>query len=276
MGSGQAHHVLGVVGRALDEGQRLEDRVVDVGGHLGPLLGPGPGLALRHQIADQGDPPRTEDDHDGRNDQEGATDRPQRRRAGVPGDQDQSPMRPSTTPPPMRTTSVRLVWRSPPAWSMGMRSSLIHTRSPALALRRMRIEATGGEEHGPAERPEVADMQRIGQDLHHHQGRDDGDDQPDPPTVVDGPREDGAGLALQGEEEPGQGVDGNADATAEGQQDEPDADERDIDAGGLGQASTHPGQDPGIRAPPERPPQSPVQAGAPTAVPGGPPLGAAP
>ena len=53
LGAGQAHHVLGILGRALDEGQGLEDRVVDVGRHLGPLLGAGAGLALRHQIADQ-------------------------------------------------------------------------------------------------------------------------------------------------------------------------------------------------------------------------------
>jgi hypothetical protein len=53
LGPGQAHHVLGVVGRALDEGQRLEDRVVDVGCHLGPLFGSGTRLALRHQVADQ-------------------------------------------------------------------------------------------------------------------------------------------------------------------------------------------------------------------------------
>ena len=53
LGPGQPHHVLGIVGRALDEGQCLEDRVVDVGRHLGPLLGQGPGLALRHQVADQ-------------------------------------------------------------------------------------------------------------------------------------------------------------------------------------------------------------------------------
>ena len=61
LGPGQAHDVLGIVGRPLDEGQRLEDRVVDVGRHLRPLLGQGAGLAFRHQVADQAQPPRAED-----------------------------------------------------------------------------------------------------------------------------------------------------------------------------------------------------------------------
>jgi len=50
LGPGQLHHVAGIVGRPLDEGQGLQHRVVHVGGHLGPLLGQGPGLALRHQV----------------------------------------------------------------------------------------------------------------------------------------------------------------------------------------------------------------------------------
>ena len=106
LGPGQADHVLGIVGRALDEGQGLEDRVVDVGRHLGPLLGQGPGLALGHQVAHQAEPPRPEDHHDGRDDQQGAAHRPQRRRWwGGPRTRTSRPPTPSTTPATMRTTS---------------------------------------------------------------------------------------------------------------------------------------------------------------------------
>ena len=62
LGPGQAHDVLGVVGRALDERQRLQHRVVDVGRHLRPLLGQRARLALGDQVADQAQPPRAEDD----------------------------------------------------------------------------------------------------------------------------------------------------------------------------------------------------------------------
>ena len=74
LGPGQAHHVLRVVGRALDERQGLEHRVVDVGRHLGPLLGQGAGLALGDEVAHQAEPPGPEDDDAGRHDEHGATD----------------------------------------------------------------------------------------------------------------------------------------------------------------------------------------------------------
>ena len=69
LGAGQLHHVLGVIGGALDEGERLQDRVVHMGRHSGPLFGHRPGLALCHQIAHQTQPPGPEGDHDGSDDQ---------------------------------------------------------------------------------------------------------------------------------------------------------------------------------------------------------------
>jgi hypothetical protein len=65
LGPGQAHHLLGVVGRALNERQRLEHRVVDVGRHLGPLLGQGPGLALGHEVAQRLSHHGPKNDHEG-------------------------------------------------------------------------------------------------------------------------------------------------------------------------------------------------------------------
>ena len=83
LAAGQARHVLGVIGRTLDESERLQHRVVHVGRHLRPLLGQGPGLAFRHQVAHQADPPGPEDHHDGGDDQYRSADRAQGRTGGV-------------------------------------------------------------------------------------------------------------------------------------------------------------------------------------------------
>ena len=87
LGPGQAHHVLRVVGRALDEGERLQHRVVHVRGHLAPFLGQRPRFTFGHQVADQADPPRPEDDHDGGDHQQGAAERAQGGGAGVAQDE---------------------------------------------------------------------------------------------------------------------------------------------------------------------------------------------
>ena len=91
LGPGQLHHVAGIVGRPLDEGQGLQHRVVHVGGHLGPLLGQGPGLTLRHQVTDQREPPGAEDHHDGGDDQQCTPDRSEGGPGGVAEDEDQEP-----------------------------------------------------------------------------------------------------------------------------------------------------------------------------------------
>ena len=83
LGTGQAHHVLRVVGRALDERKRLEHRVVYVSRHLRPLLGQGAGLPLGDQVADEAEPPRAEDDDDSSHDEHRPADRSQGGRRGV-------------------------------------------------------------------------------------------------------------------------------------------------------------------------------------------------
>ena len=83
LGPSQADNVLGVIGRSLDERQGLEHRVVDVRGHLGPLLGQGSGLALGDEIAQQTQPPGPEDDHHRGHHHDGAGDRSQRGGRGV-------------------------------------------------------------------------------------------------------------------------------------------------------------------------------------------------
>ena len=55
---GQLDDLLGIVGAALDQRQRLQHRIVHVGGHVGPFFGPGPGLPFEHEVAGDAQPPR--------------------------------------------------------------------------------------------------------------------------------------------------------------------------------------------------------------------------
>jgi hypothetical protein len=55
---------LGLVGAALDQRQRLQHRIVQVGGHVRPFLGPGAGLPFEHEVAGDAQPPRAHHDHD--------------------------------------------------------------------------------------------------------------------------------------------------------------------------------------------------------------------
>jgi len=48
---GQLDHLLRCLGAALEWGERLQDRVVHPGRHVGPFLGPDPGLPLDHEVA---------------------------------------------------------------------------------------------------------------------------------------------------------------------------------------------------------------------------------
>ena len=119
---------------------------------------------------------------------------------------------------------------------MGTRSLLIQTFSLPAGVAPDEEHGTGSQKEGPTEGSEVADVQRGGNDLHHHQDRNDGNDQPDAPAVVDGPGEDGGRLALDGHQKPGHRVDQNSDAASQSQQDECQSNQRDVDAGGPGHA----------------------------------------
>src|SRR5215211_7211158 len=61
LAAGQAHD-LGGGGGPLDQGQGVQDRVVQVGGHLGPGLGADPAPALLGQLVDQAGRPGAEDE----------------------------------------------------------------------------------------------------------------------------------------------------------------------------------------------------------------------
>ena len=81
--------MLGIVSRALDQGQRLEDGIVYVGRHLRALFGQRSCLSFREQVSRQAQPPRPEGDHDCGNDQYGPTNWSQGRAGGVAQHEDQ-------------------------------------------------------------------------------------------------------------------------------------------------------------------------------------------
>ena len=59
--AGQGRDLPGIVGPLLDQGQGLEDRVVEVGGQVGSLLGADPFGAFGREVADQPHPERGQD-----------------------------------------------------------------------------------------------------------------------------------------------------------------------------------------------------------------------
>ena len=66
---GELGDPLRLIGVELDQGEGLQDGVVHPRGHVGPLLGADPGLALDHEVTRDPQPPRPEH-HDDRGDHE--------------------------------------------------------------------------------------------------------------------------------------------------------------------------------------------------------------
>ena len=159
LGPGEAHDVLRVVGRPLDERQRLEHRVVDVGRHLGPLLGQGPRLALGDEVPHQAQPPGAEDDDARRDDEGGAADGPQRGDGRVTLDQQDDAARPdASTPRATRAMSQRRPspWVSAPR--RGTTSWSMNAFSDSLALRQIRTTTPMARKVGQPMNPTKATM----------------------------------------------------------------------------------------------------------------------
>src|SRR6266568_7325148 len=88
---GQLDDLLRVVRAPLDQRERLQHRVVHPGRDVGPLLRAHPGLALQHQVAGDPQPPRAEEQHDGRDHQHHPAERAQQRHAHVRREQPAHP-----------------------------------------------------------------------------------------------------------------------------------------------------------------------------------------
>ena len=188
LGPGEAHHLLGIVGRPLNERQRLQHRIVDMGRHLGPLLGQRTRLALGDEVPEEAQPPRAEDDDARRDDQRGPADGPERGDRRVALDQQGDAARPDeeagddTGDEPAASLAV-----------MGVRPEQGHdVIVDERLLRRVGVapdedENADGQERRPAEEPDERHVQGAGDELHRDQQRnEDGGDRPDTTAVADG------------------------------------------------------------------------------------------
>ncbi len=176
--------MLGVIGGALDQRQGLEHRVVDVGRHVGPLLGRGTRLALGDEVPDQAQPPGAEDDDGRGNDEEGATHGPQRGDGGVALDQDGDPRRPDehTQAHPGDQPAATL---PVPVGAQQGHDVFVDERLLGVAgVSPDEDDDADGEEGRPAEEADERDVQGAGDELHGDQQRNqDGGDRPDAAAV---------------------------------------------------------------------------------------------
>ena len=188
LGPGEAHDLLGIVGRTLNERQRLERRVVDVGRHLRPLLGQRTRLAFGDEVPHEAEPPGAEDDDARRDDQGGAANGPERGHRGVALDQQGDAARSdenagddaSDEPAPARPV-VRV--RTEQGQDVIVDERLLRL----VGVAPDEDHHADGQERRPAEEPDEPDVQGAGDELHRDQQRDeDGGDRPDPPAVADG------------------------------------------------------------------------------------------
>jgi hypothetical protein len=243
LGPGQTHHVLRVLGRALDQCESLQHRVVHVRRHLAPLLGQRPRLAFGHQVAHQAEPPGPEHEHDGGDDQQGAAERAQGGGAGMAQDQHDDPAHGEGG----ADRDAQDQFPAPGALVLDAEHGdevVLHPDPLGLTgVAPDQDGQPGGEEHGPAEDPDEAHVEQRYDDLADDDERDDGDEQADAPTVGDGPGEDVGCLGIEGHDQPRQGVDQHGEAGEQAEEDDADPEEIDVDTRPLGDTGADAGQD---------------------------------
>src|SRR5580698_3453042 len=104
-----------------------------------------------------------------------------------------------------------------------------------------------GQDGGPPDQPEEAEMQGADDDLDHDQHGNQRDEEADTTTVVDGAMEDAGVLAAHGDEQPGQRVGQDRHPGEEGEHDDADAHPGDVHAEGLGESAADTAEDPVVR-----------------------------
>ena len=104
-----------------------------------------------------------------------------------------------------------------------------------------------GQDGGPPDQPEKAEVQGAHDDLDHDEHGDERDEEADAATVVDGAVEDAGVLTAHRDEEPGQRVGQDRHPGEEGEDDDADAHPGDVDAEGLGEGAADAAEDPVVR-----------------------------
>ena len=219
-----------------------------MGCHLRPLLRQGAGLALGDEVPHHAEPPRAEDHDDGHDDEGGAADGPEGGGGRLvvhddqsqPGQTDQHP-----TDHPQHGDA--------PAAAVGV---LDHERTDVVveegALRLAGVAPnenpeTEGENGGPPDETQVAEVERTHRDLRHdHQG-DQRNEHPDADAVVDGAGEDARALAFHRDQQPRHGVGEDRHAGEDAEDDDADADPGDVYPERVRQRAAHASEHPVVR-----------------------------
>src|SRR6266568_2073390 len=266
---GQLDDLLRVVRAPLDQRERLQHRVVHPGRDVGPLLRAHPGLALQHQVAGDPQPPRAEEQHDGRDHQHHPAERAQQRHAHVRREQ---PAHPADE----QHAGQHQAKRGPPAAGPGARGRLqrLDQVPQRLLLLRRGVppdqHQPGHAEHlrpGPADEP--AAVERGERQQHQGEQRRQADGEPDAPGVGPGPAADAAVRAGRGQQQPARHVDRHEPSAGDqGGQHEHDPDGRGAEAPPRGHARGHAAAQPvgrvtAQRAAAARPPPQPERAAVP-------------
>ena len=226
---------------------------MDVGRHLGPLLGQCAGLALGDEVPGEAEPPGPEDDDGRRNHQCGTPHGPQGRHGGVSldqqddpagGDEDTDENADDEPAAPPTVGGVAAQERDDVAVDEGLLR--------LVGVAPDEDHHADGKQGGPTDEAHECDVQGARDQLQRDEQREqDGDDQTDAAAVVDGPGVDVAVLPLHGDQQPGHGVDEHHDAAHDREEHEADAHPRDVDPGGPRDGSADATEYPVVRAPPE-------------------------
>ena len=237
LAAGERRHRARVVGALLDERQRLEHRVVQVGGHLGALLGADALAALGGQRAREAQDPRGEDDRQhGRDDQDGEHDVAGGAQRAGRGEEDQPGGDDERDPQAGARGDLRRRRRG--------RRGLALPGRPGRRLAPQQRGARGDEHDRPDQgvrRPEAerAEGQQRAED---EQADTEGDLDRAAPGEAPAPEHGGA--LVGGQEHPGERVEGDPQPAGERDADERRPDEQRVDAELAREARAHPGDDP--------------------------------
>ena len=231
---------------------------MDPRGHVGPFLGPRPGLPFDHEIPGDPQPPGAQQHHDRRSHQDHAAQRAKQlgavvsdqqqgqatdqQQAGEGGARDRR--RPLAGPghaqPDPGPTQQRL--GQPPYGLLLVLGGVPPDQR----------EAGHADGQRPGQVADPAGADHGGEDEHHDQQRPEGGGERDAPPVGHRPARDSAVLIRHRNEQPGQDVGRRTDAHQGGQhEDQPD--DRDVHTGPRGQAGRHPAEETVLPAAPQRP-----------------------
>ncbi len=220
-----------------------------MGRHLRPLLRQRAGLTLGDQVAYQAEPPGAEDHDDSHDHEGGAADGPQSSGGrlvvhddqGQPAQTDQHPGgHPQHGDAPAAAVGV-----------LGHERDDVVVQEGALRLAGVAPDEhseTQGEDGGPPDETQIAEVERADRDLRHDHQRHQRDEHPDAGAVVDGAGEDARALAFHRDQQPRHGVGEDRHAGEDAEDDDADADPGDVDPERVRQRAAHASEHPVVRA----------------------------